>query len=975
MHTNFLNKSKASFVLAAFLGCTALVVPSVVVSATTVPAKTSWAVSRVASVSQGSYCTMAQKYADAAVLTFARNIKGEYSLALDFQEPRFKSTQKQAITLRPQGGAAQTYNITPQSDKTAVVGIGKDSGFIKQIGATENLAVEIAGDSLIYDLKNFSSGQKELGSCIEALQGSKDKDADMVASTKTGVSSPPAVVNRQVSVVNATASNEPSVEGLLAAKPTPSVGISSLSSADSVSAVPVPVVIAEQPQVKNNNLEREMTVLREENARLMRSMTEQRQAFEEKQSAANGAALDELQQKLDAAKIENDKLRLQQINNSQQTGDVTKLNVELQKAIQSTQSLQLENQSLKAQMSAQTDSQADALKKAGESNATAVKFTQGLDTLKAENTTLRNQIQMYQSKQSDVTVAAEQLAKLQSENAELKKQLPSKDIKAETASAADGKLKNIAGELEQQKQVLATLRSENEALKNQVASLSNVEKKTALVSSSVGDNDKLQKEIRTLRTQIDTTNAEKIAIQNQLSKLQKDSDGAQIKMAGGSWDLEQATRRYQESQREIQRLGAQIQTQQAKCTAEKKEIEYMLFDPAIAKSSQISMLNSLEDQMAEKDAKLKAVEAELMAAKGNSSPDKEMKIADLQKQLDFARSDMKIKIDQATAAQNTVIASLKDELAKKDKVVFETQAQLASVQNQSLSQTQAQQKIKSSLSAQEQNLAALKADLDKKTQQLSEANAKVQQLEQIKSQAQSEDKIVSALKAQLADTQKQLADTRADSQQMDAKVSATQAQTLAALQMQVQQGNQKIVELQNRVSTLGAIPVQPAPVPAAQNISFEPPKQNSVKFLSLDEFSGILKSAGVPVRGALQEVKGGDPASYRAYSWKTDSLYGSVEMRQSPTASGFDTVIGQYLSRAKSRCSGEFAAVPSAVKASNIGQSKSYEIACVNQSASSSASVLFTYGDGIAMTVAHEGRAEAMDIAMDARDRVAGQIR
>ena len=62
-------------------------------------------------------------------------------------------------------------------------------------------------------------------------------------------------------------------------------------------------------------------------------------------------------------------------------------------------------------------------------------------------------------------------------------------------------------------------------------------------------------------------------------------------------------------------------------------------------------------------------------------------------------------------------------------------------------------------------------------------------------------------------------------------------------------------------------------------------------------------------------------------------------------------------------------------KASGVEQSSSYEIACVGQGSSSSASVLFTYGKGIISTVAHEGRAEAMDLAIDARDRVAKAIR
>lgn len=136
----------------------------------------------------------------------------------------------------------------------------------------------------------------------------------------------------------------------------------------------------------------------------------------------------------------------------------------------------------------------------------------------------------------------------------------------------------------------------------------------------------------------------------------------------------------------------------------------------------------------------------------------------------------------------------------------------------------------------------------------------------------------------------------------------------------------------------------------------------------------MLKGAGVIVRGALQTVPGSGAPTYRAYSWKTDSLYGSAEMNKVSDASQLDSVINQYLARAKKRCGGEFAAVPSPVKSSHTDNIKAYEIACVGGSSSSSASVLFSYGDQIVTTIAHEGRAEAMDMAIDARDKVASRL-
>lgn len=103
-----------------------------------VKATTKWTVGRVASMTQGSYCTMAQKFSDASVVTFAKNGRGEYSLAVDFADPQFKSGEKLKVGLAAQGGAKETFSVTPQSAKTVVVGLGKDAALVaslKKVGA------------------------------------------------------------------------------------------------------------------------------------------------------------------------------------------------------------------------------------------------------------------------------------------------------------------------------------------------------------------------------------------------------------------------------------------------------------------------------------------------------------------------------------------------------------------------------------------------------------------------------------------------------------------------------------------------------------------------------------------------------------------------------------------------------------------------------------------------------------------------
>ena len=147
---------------------------------------------------------------------------------------------------------------------------------------------------------------------------------------------------------------------------------------------------------------------------------------------------------------------------------------------------------------------------------------------------------------------------------------------------------------------------------------------------------------------------------------------------------------------------------------------------------------------------------------------------------------------------------------------------------------------------------------------------------------------------------------------------------------------------------------------------------DGTRFQSSQDFASILQDAGVTIRGSVQPVQKVSTATYKAFSWQTDSLYGSAEQRPMAAQTAFEPAVQQYIDRAKSRCKGDFAAVPAEIHGSVPAEG--YEIACVSGQTGSSASVLFTYKDGVMTTVAHEGRAEAMDIAMDARDRVAARI-
>lgn len=923
---SFKNKT----IVAALLGCSALSAP-LMAQASTAVAKTSWAVSRVASESMGSYCTMAQKYSDDTVLTFARNTKDEFSLALDFKDQKFKAGKKQDVSISVDGGKAKTFSVTPQSDKTAVVTIGKDQSFIDKISGAGKLAITVDKSSSEFGLSEFASGQKEMGICIDALTNPAPMPAAKQPSEERVAS---------LAKVEAAAGQEPSVEGLLAAMPQPSSDIK-------VEENIVPLEpIAPKIKQKNSADESALAELKVENAKLTRALAEQRKAFEEKQASADSSALNELNAKLQAASVE--------------------------------------NQSLRAQLDKLANTKAN-----DKSSPEIAKLNDAVKALEQENQTLKNQLQIYAS---------------------------AKDSKAAVADNSE---------------ILSKVQLENADLKQQIADLKAAQKNVQVASNSDAADDeviKLRNSLRQLNGELEVAKAENETLKKQANAFQKDLEGKQLKMAGGSWDLEQATRRYQESQREIVRLGAMIQSQEAECAKEKKDIEYMLFDPAIATKAQIAMLNSMEDQVKDKDAQLQKSETELAALKAKASPDKDAKIAELQKSIEQTKSeladkakllaDAQAKVQQTQVAQQVelagkeqALASMKAELADKVKQLADAQAKVQ----------QAQVAQQADIASKEQTLASLKADSADKAKQLADAQAKIQQAQAVQAElaqksvqlveaqaklqqltssqtlaSANKDKEIDAMKTKLAQVEGELAAERIKVQDVSAKAqsqqNAQQAAAMAALQLQVQQANQKIIQLQNQIAStqsasaaaaMRAASMAPAaasdmdvmPQQAAiENVAYASPQPNVVKFKSAQDLSSLLSSAGISVRGGIKQVPGGDVTTYRAYSWKTDSLDGSAELKKVADESQFDQAVNEYLSRAKSRCSGEFAAVPSPTKAANLDASKAYEIACVGQSSSGSASVLFTYSDHVVTSIAHEGRAEAMDLAIDARDKLSSKI-
>jgi hypothetical protein len=1040
-----------SLALVSLLGGTALVaVPTVTRAATDLQANTSWAISRVASAAQGSYCTMAQKFGNGTVFTIANNAKGEYSLAFDFQSPKFKAGEPMAVSLKAGSGSTQSFEVSPQTAEAFVIGLGTDKSLIDDAKKNGKIQLDVAGESYTFNTAKFSEAQSELETCMSSMK-------PQLREAKAEETQAPDAASLEAAEKKG--SKEKVADAAPAAKG--KAGASGLN-ADDLIAAPInnEIPAREMAEIKPAA---EQDDLRNENARLKQALNDARRSYENQISAQAGPAVPELQEKINALEIENANLKEDRANRTaaqKSNAESTKMATDFDKAIKDLAAATEQNKALQDQIASAQQAQRD------------------LQALKAENQTLKNQAQISASDktpqqlsqieakaQADAQTSGKEIIALRMENEKLAKELAVAQKKAQPPTVVPVDLQIR----------LSQLQNENNALKAKLDAGGDAGM-PSLANAGAGDGN-VRDQMRDLKSQLEIVESENKGLKQQLANMQSETENGQLKVAGGNWDLQQATRRYQESQREIRRLGALLEQDRVKCQEEKKDIEYMLFDPEVAKPAQITMLNSLEDQVAAKDKQIAELESKVNGSADQANAVKAAEarateaaatVAALQGKV--GQCDARIASLEATSKQSAetsaTVAALQTEIKGRDNRI----AILEELNKKSADTGTTVALLQNEMKARDQKIAALQTDAQRVaslTTTLNEKDARIAQLEAMAKSSTEASAALANLQAQMKAKDDQIAALNLEAQKAAGQTNAltTQSVALAALQTQMKTKDERIAALEAeglktttqaatvalkdaKISELeyalklaqmqpaagnsaAAIPavaphqpqapmptsaIQPmnaqaAPVIAPQTLVQSSPLQpqdlapmqqvaalpvpvqstpvaaykaaapaqapataQDARFQNQQQLAALLQKAGVGLRGQVQPVKSANSDTYKAFSWQTDSLYGSSEQRVMASQGGFEPAVKQYIDRAKSRCNGDFAAVPAQLSAPAGGAAEGYEIACVSGSSGSSASVLFTYSEGVMTTVAHEGRAEAMDIAMDARDKVAAKF-
>ncbi len=930
-----------------FLTLALLATTSISAQAETSQAQTAWTINRVASAASGNYCTMAQKYSDNTIVTFAKNSTGQYSVAFDFARPQFPQVGQTTLTLRPGNGEARTFNVAPTSDKVVVIGLGEGS-FIDAVKSSGKMDVETNGKSFSYAPSKFASAADELSDCIGG---------------------------KKSSVMASAAPSSPSVEP--AAAPV-----------QKVASAQVPTMIA-HPDAKpmraiepasgaTAGLESENTRLKQEN-----------QALRAQQTVAGSTSqeLSRIKAELATAQALNQSLMQQQ--------------KEGQAAQQQLANIQKENADIKTQLSTANQNVAQLQAKASQSAGAS----EQLAILQKQNADMKLQIEAATKNIADLQMKNGQSAQMAGELSLMQKQNTDAKIQLDAANATIGQLQAKVAQGNAATEQLSALQGQSTAMKAQLdaanGTVAQLQAKAAQGSAAAEQVSVLQKQSADMKAQLDAANSTIAQLQTkaaqgssaaeQVAVLQKQSADMKVQLDAANSTIAQLQTKVAQGNAVTEQL-AMLQKENADLKAQlgtSNALTAQLQTKAAQGTTAAEQVATLQKQNAEMKAQLDTANANVAQAQAKLAQMPAAPVIDQTAVKENESLKQQITALQAAVAAKPVAVDNSEQISALQGENSALKQQLATVRSAPIEDSEAVKHLQTQLESARLENETLKQQLDKVITASAGGNSwDLEQATKRYQESQREIRRLAALVQQEKQARKQ------DHDAMEAKLFDP------AITEQMQQA--KLDEMQRRIAELegrnpNAVPVasveaENAPVnvaAVAPAAGIEQAQQTakpvmpvasavvspvaSVKFQSREDYIRMLQGAGINIRGDVQSVETGNADSYRAYRWKTDSLFGSAEQRAMKDGKGFDAAVNDYLDRAKSRCDGDFAAVPSDVTISSE-KVKSFEFACLGNKANTSASVMFSYGDDVMTILAHEGKSEAMDLAMEARDRMASQM-
>ena len=107
------------------------------------------------------------------------------------------------------------------------------------------------------------------------------------------------------------------------------------------------------------------------------------------------------------------------------------------------------------------------------------------------------------------------------------------------------------------------------------------------------------KKISDLEADVADLKRENMALHQDLKMNSKDKIDESASIESQNWNLEKATMAYDESERDLKRLGQQLQQERAQCAVQKQDLEAQLFDPQLTSQKQLAHLADMEQKLAD----------------------------------------------------------------------------------------------------------------------------------------------------------------------------------------------------------------------------------------------------------------------------------------------------------------------------------------------------------------------------------------
>lgn len=644
-----------------------------------------WSVTRIGggAGTKDGYCALSRQYEKSLVLTLGRNLTDEYSLAVDFQSAELDVDKAYSVTLQPGPGQIRAYEMMPASNQAMVVRLGYDKSFLEALEKSELLKVEINGKEYDFVASDFTSGQTDLNNCWQGLKGGgstkmasgfsaeKIKDAPPMKAKKIDKEIKVSKVETaKAEIVKAEA---PKIEILKVEEKAQIKEVKQeIVKPRVIAAVPditpiMPVTIVEAPKVKIPEIKAPKVEVAAIKAPIVKAAVPILERPKMKETPETAVMVSKIAPLKSAVKIEPVKIE-KEVDKKVEPKVVKAIEISrVSSAVSSSissgpyEKTKTTHQAIRSNNDAllKRIAESKAGSKAGEAGDKVVsKHVAG----KPFSTKIRHPVVKTVDNDAEVKALKAQVNGLKSDLVKEKtKPVPPKVIpeitpkavpKEPKVAAVDPKVMKKLSDLKSENVRLSSTMKEKDqkitALKTQTP-----KSKTELVSARAEinelekENKLLYREAREARGQIDSAviqagnvalkkvreyekkfeaaQSDNVVLLKELEELRLMQEDRSLSAVAGDWDLEQSTKRYNEAEREIKRLGLLLEQQRVAHRQEQTDLEQMLFDPAVTDREQRRRLNELEQQLeqAEKQLGNSGVRSNSRVASISSSPQEE----------------------------------------------------------------------------------------------------------------------------------------------------------------------------------------------------------------------------------------------------------------------------------------------------------------------------------------------------------------